>query len=190
MNIDLDVFRALANARIIHEDQAANISEDRNIAVLDDDTTSILENGLIVSKYLEYLANVMEHEKIDTNGIDLDKLTQVKSGNIPATKLFNWNIILKEAEKIGVETDSDSRGLIIAGDLDMITDILKRLYKKEESIINGGDDKPGFSSGGEKPHKREVRKRKVKEGVDILSMDPNKKPNKCDSSLEIILNTL
>ena len=188
--MDLDVFKALANARIMHEEQAANILEDRNIVILDDDATALLENGLIVSKYMEYLANVMEHEKIDTNGIDLDKLAQIKSGNIPATKLFNWNIILKEAKKIDIETDSDSRGLIIAGDLDMITDILKKLYKKEESIVNGRDDKPEFSSGGEKPHKREGMKRKVKEGVDILSMDPNKKPNKCESSLEIILNTL
>jgi hypothetical protein len=190
MDIDLDVFRALTNASILDEQQAANISQQRNRAVLDNEATALLENGEILARYLEHLINLMEHEKIDTNGADIDKLGQIKSGNTPATKLFNWNIIMKELEKIGESVDDDSRGLVIAGDLDMITDILKRMYKKEEILASGEADKHGFSSGGEKPNKREPRKKKVKEGVDILSMDPNKKPNKCDSSLEVILNTL
>lgn len=72
----------------------------------------------------------------------------------------------------------------------MITEVLKKLYMKEDNLINGKDDKQGFSSGNEREVRRTLSKKKVKEGVDILSMDPEKKPNKCDSSLEIILNTL
>ena len=105
--------------------------------------------------------------------------------------IFNWNIILKEVDKLGIAIDSDSRGLIIAGDVDMILDILKKVDKLEESVSNPNAGKEEFVSGGEKGDKiKATTIKKVKEGVDILSMDPNKKPEKWESSLELILNTL
>lgn len=123
-----------------------------------------------------------------TNGADVSKFAQLKEANTTSAKLFNWNMILKEVDKLGISVDSDSRGLVIAGDVDMILDILKKVDRLEESISNPNAGKDGFTSGGEKAKATTIKK--VKEGVDILSMDPNKKPEKSESSLELILNTL
>jgi hypothetical protein len=121
----------------------------------------------------------MEQEKVNTNGADVSKFTQLKETNTTSTKLFNWNIILKEVDKLGISIDSDSRGLIIAGDVDMILDVLKKIDRLEESISNPNAGKEGFTSGGEKGDKTKTTTvKKVKEGVDILSMDPSKKPEK------------
>lgn len=189
MEIDLDLFRKLVVVGVLDERGAKNVSEERGRAKLDQETTSILENGVIIARYLEHVVGVMEQEKVDTGDFDLNKLSQIKAGNTPATKLFNWNLILKEAAKLGIEVDSDSKGLIIAGDLDMINELLIKVDKLEESVSNpDGKGADGAREG--KGEKKGGRKKKVKEGVDILSMDPNRKPTKCDSSLEIILNTL
>jgi hypothetical protein len=123
-------------------------------------------------------------DKDKANGVDASKFKQVKDSNTPPAKLFNWNLIFKETTKLGIELDKDTQGLINKGDLDMITELIKRISEV------AGDKGAYNSSGNEKPEKKSPKKKRVKEGVDILSMDPNKKPNKCDSSLEIILNTL
>ena len=175
--MEFDLFQRLVHAKAIDSLQAQNITEyhsgntNENI-VLDRELSSQLENGIITGRFLEHIARNTE-KKGATTTINEQKLSQLKETNTAPAKLFNWNLILKEVEKLGIQIDEDTRGLIIAGNLDMILDLLKRI--------------PETSS--EKVEKR-TRKKKVKEGVDILSMDPNKKITKCDSSLEIILNTL
>lgn len=199
MEVDLDLFQRLVNANAIDRKRAQELSDyhaggDSDTIVLDKDITSQLENGVIAARYLEYAIGIMEQEKIATNGADVSKLKQMKDTTTAPAKLFNWNVILKEVAKLGIEIDSDSRGLIIAGDLDMITDLIKR-------ISETSGDKEIYSPAGERnaressknifdDKKSTQKKKRVKEGVDILSMDPNKKPTNCDSSLEIILNTL
>ena len=179
MEIDIGLFDKLVNISILDESNATKIVKDKSAVVLDRDTTSQLENGLLVSRYLEHTVGLMEQEKVNTNGADISKLAQLKEANTTSAKLFNWNIILKEVDKLGIAIDSDSRGLIIAGDVDMILDILKKVDKLEESVSNPNAGKEEFVSGGEKGDKiKATTIKKVKEGVDILSMDPNKKPEK------------
>lgn len=125
MELDLPLFQKLVNMFILEEHQAKTIIQDKDVAVLDRDTAFQLENGIIVARYLEHVIGLMEQKKMRTNNADVSKLNQLKEANTPATKLFNWNIVLKELEKLGISIDSDSRGLIIAGDVDMILDTLK-----------------------------------------------------------------
>lgn len=188
MEIDIGLFDKLVNIGMLDESNATKILKEKNAVVLDRDTTAQLENGLLVARYLEHTVGLMEQEKVNINGADVSKFAQLKEANTTSAKLFNWNLILKEIDKLGISVDSDSRGLVIAGDIDMILDILKKVDRLEENISNPNAGKDGFASGGDKAKTSTVKK--VKEGVDILSMDPNKKPEKSESSLELILNTL
>jgi hypothetical protein len=96
----------------------------------------------------------------------------LKETSTPPAKLSNWNIIIKELEKAGIEIDADYKRLIISGDPDIITDLLKQI-----SDLSG--EKGAYNSNeNDKIEKKATKKTKVKEGVDILSMDPNKKPIK------------
>lgn len=132
MEVDFDLFQRLVNANAIDRKKAQEITDDQRdieseTVVLDRDVTSLLENGVIVARYLEHAIGLLQQEKVNTNGTDISKLQQMKNTTTAPAKLFNWNVILKEIEKLGIDIDSDSRGLIIAGDLDMVLDLLKRI---------------------------------------------------------------
>lgn len=166
MEIEYDLLQRLVNANAIDSQQAQNITDYHSgnvneTIVLSREITSQMENGIIVGRYLQHITG--------NTGKD-NKLDQLKETNTAPAKLFNWNIILKEAEIAGLEIDADYKGLIMAGDSEMISDLLKQI-----SDLSG--DKGAYNSN-EKIEKKTATKTRVKEGVDILSMDPNKKPNK------------
>ncbi|MBK8156530.1 MAG: hypothetical protein IPK55_11290 [Streptococcus sp.] len=48
----------------------------------------------------------------------------MKASNTPQVKLFNWNILIKEMKKIGISVDSDTKSLIIAGDLPFTNELV------------------------------------------------------------------
>jgi hypothetical protein len=182
MELELDIFQKLVNANAIDiaDFQPETMSDS---IVLDRDTATQFENGVVVARYIEYVVSMMDREWVSETNIDTSSLRQMKQDNGSSAKYFNWNIIFKEASKLGITVDSDSKELIIAGDPVMIIDLVKRVAEYIE-------EKVGSPRAEKQTKKTPARKKKVKEGVDILSMDPNKKPSKCESSLEIILNTL
>ena len=174
--MEFDLFQKLVNANAIDSLQAQNITDyhsgnANDSVVLDREVTAQLDNGVIAGRLLEYVAGNIDKEKSPGSSIDVDKLSQIKKATTAPAKLFNWNLILKEVVKLDIQIDSDTRSLIIAGDLDIISDLLKQIsdFVPEKGAYN--------SSGNEKPEKT-AKKKKIKEGVDILSMDPNKKANK------------
>jgi hypothetical protein len=48
--------------------------------------------------------------------------------NSPTARLYNWNILTERLKKIGVELDSDIKSLVVGGDLEMISEVLKDIY--------------------------------------------------------------
>jgi hypothetical protein len=180
MEIEYDLLQRLVNANAVDSLQAQNLTDyhsgnGNETIVLNREITSQMENGCIVGRYLQHWTG---HTGKDS------RLDQLKETSTPPAKLSNWNIIIKELEKAGIEIDADYKRLIIAGDPDIITDLLKQI-----SDLSG--EKGAYNSNeNDKTEKKAAKKTKVKEGVDILSMDPNKKPTKWSNSLEIILNTL
>ncbi len=52
-------------------------------------------------------------------------------------KLFNWNILISELKKIDIQVDSDTKALIIAGDLPFTNELMVELYSYE---IHLGDE--------------------------------------------------
>lgn len=61
----------------------------------------------------------------------------------------------------------------------MMTDDIHRIEGLDPEGFDPNGERNDFNSGGENTGKRgSPRKKKIKEGVDILSMDPNRKPDK------------
>jgi len=54
----------------------------------------------------------------------------LKEVSSPAGKLYNWNILTKQLSNLEIEVDRDIKSLIIAGDLEMINEVLKQIYKR------------------------------------------------------------
>jgi hypothetical protein len=51
----------------------------------------------------------------------------MKSPNTPASRLFNWNLLGDALKKLDVVFDVDVKNLIVAGDYEIITDLLLQL---------------------------------------------------------------
>lgn len=61
--------------------------------------------------------------KLDSN-INEEEIAQMKASNTPQVKLFNWNILIKELKKLDILVDSDTKSLIIAGDLPFTNELI------------------------------------------------------------------
>ncbi len=108
-------------------------------------------------------------------------------------------------QKIGIIIDGDNKSLCVAGDAVAIVKIFSRIerflsrttnvkidFNDAANIppvapIGGSAVEPG---GPRRGNKAPVQKKKVKDGVDILTMSVDKDPADTDSTLELILNTL
>ena len=47
----------------------------------------------------------------------------------PAGKLYNWNILTDLFKTVDVKLEQDVKSLIIAGDLDMMNEVLRLIYR-------------------------------------------------------------
>jgi hypothetical protein len=75
------------------------------------------ETGIRVGRLLQVLP-----------GAKLRKLATLKDLNTPVAKLFNWNLLLPELRDRGVQVDADMKVLIVAGDTDIVIDLLRQLH--------------------------------------------------------------
>lgn len=93
---------------------------DKGFFLLDTDFSSF-ESGQLVIPMIKQLS-------IQTPDLasSLDLLKNVK-GN--SAKLYNWKVIIKALQTLGVEIDPDSKAHILSGDRDMIIDLLENIYK-------------------------------------------------------------
>jgi len=48
----------------------------------------------------------------------------LKQVNSTAARLYNWNIIIKALDFLGLEIDSDTKALIVAGDTSIIFNLI------------------------------------------------------------------
>ena len=74
--------------------------------------------------------------KISARDGDLDTL---KENNAPVAKLYNWNLLLPKLRQRGLDVDQDMKVLIVAGDTDIVVDLLEQLQKAPyASPVSGG----------------------------------------------------
>ena len=60
----------------------------------------------------------------------------------PAGKLYNWNALCDVYRTVDVKIEQDVKSLIIAGDLDMMNEILRQVYRNcSEYVLRKLEDK-------------------------------------------------
>ncbi|KAL1525152.1 hypothetical protein AB1Y20_020023 [Prymnesium parvum] len=79
------------------------------------------ENGVRVARLLQMLA-LDGSETLDT----------LKDVHTPVAKLYNWNLLLPVMRARGLDVDQDMKVLIVAGDIDLVADLLVQLHNVEE----------------------------------------------------------
>ena len=82
--------------------------------ILNRPATLEFENGVRVARLLQALGS----ESYDT----------LKENNAPVAKLYNWNLLLPKLTQRGCDVDQDMKVLIVAGDTDIVVDLLKQLH--------------------------------------------------------------
>lgn len=85
------------------------------------------ENGMRIARLLQVLSA--------TADADLDMLKEV---NTPVAKLYNWNVLLPKLRQLGIDVDQDMKVLIVAGDLDMVVDLLEQLQRAKAGGVSTG----------------------------------------------------
>lgn len=90
-----------------------------------------------MSPYGESVALKREAAAEFENGVRVGRLLQLLGGrqisnlkelNTPVAKLYNWNALLPELKARGVHVDADMKVLIVAGDSDIVLDVVKQLH--------------------------------------------------------------
>ena len=72
-----------------------------------------------------------------------DKLPRLKETVAPAGKLYNWNTVCDLYKTIDVKIEQDVKSLIIAGDLDMLNEVLRQVFQKcSEYILRKHENVP------------------------------------------------
>jgi hypothetical protein len=130
MEVSPEIYNWLLESKIIQSEIEIN---ENNSYLLEEKTAASLENGLDFTpliKRLNKIQNQLEREV--TPMPEINSLKEVKS---PASKLYNWKILSAALELLGVKVDPDSRSLIVAGDRDMVIEVLKSIYDAEKNAL-------------------------------------------------------
>lgn len=125
-----EIYDWLSNWQLLKATQIAQQLPNGKV-VLDEPTTNQFLNGAIVSKILQKM--IENNSKTTDKGLPL--LTNVeglKTAMTPSSKLYNWNVIFTSLKKIGINVEQDVKSLIVAGDADMINDILRDIHNKSK----------------------------------------------------------
>ena len=69
-------------------------------------------------------------------------LDTIKELHTPVARLYNWNVLIPILHAMGVDIDADMKVLIVAGDLDIVADVLEQLH--------GSGRGSGSGAGGSK----------------------------------------
>ena len=133
MLIGIDIYKWLtSNSVILNPNKPAAQSNGK--IELDLDLSKEFENGQIFAKIVKILKRNVEMKSRIAIATP-PNFSQFKDADSPAAKLYNWNIITDFLLKINFKLDNDIKSLIIAGDTDMIIELLKDLYEFNEKSV-------------------------------------------------------
>ena len=82
--------------------------------ILNKQASNEFENGVRVAQLLDQLGAAGSAEPL-------------KENNAPVAKLYNWNLLLPRLRRHGLDVDQDMKVLIVAGDTDIVVDLLEQL---------------------------------------------------------------
>lgn len=87
---------------------------------------------------------------------ELNSLKRVANA---ASKLYNWNVLVQALDAFGIVIDPDTKALIVAGDQEMVVEVLSQIYAQESE--RSGSAASQASRRGGKPNQKQARKAKL-----------------------------
>ena len=126
VQLEPEVYKLLTDIDAISRTKKTTMNSEGKF-VLDTEVSTSLETGLAFPKIIRYVKNHINQEK-KLPLVTPPNMKQLKEMNNPAAKLYNWNIITDSLSKFGYNVEPDIKSLIIAGDVDMIAEILRDLF--------------------------------------------------------------
>jgi hypothetical protein len=97
-------------------------STDTGLMRLVEKESKQLEEGQGMETVLRSMGAVMKKPVTLPNDL-------LEAASSPSTRLYNWNALLQAFQSFGVTVDSDVKSLIVAGDRQMVAEVLTQLYR-------------------------------------------------------------
>lgn len=149
--------------------------EDTGKVLIPDEISSQFESGVLFPQIIKRIHKLQND--LDREITPMPEINSLKDLKSPAAKLYNWKILVSALALINVTLDPDTRALIVAGDRDMVFDLLYELYETEQKI-------------GQKLVKKPKTKKVSQKSKPVFSIDaikPDKTLDQSDSLLELLL---
>ena len=155
-----------------------------------------LEYGLNFGPILKRVNRIKNNLERDSTPMpELNTLKEIKS---PAAKLYNWKVLSSALSSLGITVDPDSRSLIVAGDRQIVIEVLKQIYEIERKSGVGSKPKVSTtpsvrssksvkSSIKRIPKPKPQKNKNPKDGLYIESIDPDSELTSASSCLEFLL---
>ena len=135
-----------------------------------------LESGLNFIPIIKRLYSIItKSDQLLTPLSDINSLKDISSA---AGKLYNWNLLIKSLDLLQIIIDSDMKALIIAGDRQVISEILLALYAID---TNCSENLPTLI-------KKRKKNKLLEEGTILLDdIDPSLPLNASENVLEFLI---
>jgi hypothetical protein len=141
---------------------------------LPEDLLSSFESGVGFTKLLKRLNGIKvtdTQNKQDRLMTPMAEINTLKKASTPAARLYNWNILSQALSLFHISLDQDTKSLIIAGDREMLTEVLTQIFEAEQ-----GKSLQSHQS------------RQVKDsGLQLDSLDEQKSLQSSESCLEFLI---
>ena len=131
--LDSDLFNWLISLGLLKSSNAIKQTSN-NKCELDANISEQFATGIIFSKIVEKILKLQSNNKQDP--YILSNIDSLKNTSTPAAKLYNWNIICEALKKMNIAVDQDIKSLVVAGDLDLINELLREVYKTYSIIVS------------------------------------------------------
>jgi hypothetical protein len=110
--IDLSLFNRLIKVSIVKASPSIKTLNDKNKVILDSGTTEKYINGLIFADYLLVLKGELfkQNQEFNSDALVMDNL---KPAGTTQARLFNWNYLCTELEKIGIIVENNIKSAYV-----------------------------------------------------------------------------
>lgn len=124
MQINTEIYTWLVNSNFISSD-ARKVNQD--LFELSKEQVTLFESGLVFGKIIKKLSQI---QSLATRKPDIafPTLDTLKDTNSPASRIFNWNILIDCFKKLNIKVEQEIKSLIVGGDNGVIIEILKEVY--------------------------------------------------------------
>ena len=141
MEVSIDIYNWLRETSIISSETEPL---ENGKCIIDEENAVLLENGLNFTPLIKRLNKIKN--KLDREATPMPEINSLKEVKSAAAKLYNWKILSTALEMLGIKIDADTRSLIIAGDRDMVVEILQQIREAEKSTAQELDEKESEKS--------------------------------------------